>query len=138
MNLMDIAAQQQKAAEAAKTTEEAEAASPDSIPSDVGVPMELLKEATGNYRTQFRGTWDGTQLVRAKAYIPASLVESLEGGTIDLAVADAAVKLLDHGETRLIWDDTITKANPKGSGVMVKAFTPTHEDVDIDSFVLSF
>lgn len=140
MKLMEIAASQLKAAEAVSTTEEAteEATAPSAIPSDVGIPMGLLKEATGNYRTQFRGTWDGTQLVRAKAYIPAELAPTLEGGTIDLNVVEATVKELEHGETRLIWDDSINATNPKGSGVMVKAFLPTHEDVDVDTFTLSF
>ena len=129
MNVMKLARkQEQEQVEAVEVEADApEAIEPKRIPANVELTMESKGQKSPNHRELFKAALDDAATVRASVYAPADL--GLEA--IELATKDAAPKVLDHGEVRMVWDDT-------DENILVKAFVPADEKVNVKTWTLSF
>ena len=126
MNVMTLARKQAEVVESTEVEDVVEAIAHEDIPTRLELDMVSKGQKSDNHRELFTGALDDARSVRATAYIPAGM--GLE--SINLKAKQAVVKVLDHGEVRMVWTD-------EDNNILVKLFVPASEDVDIKSVSLA-
>ena len=127
MSVMTLARKQAEVVESTEVEVDAPTAiAHKDIPTRLELDMVSKGQKSDNHRELFTGALDDARSVRATAYIPAGM--GLE--SINLKAKQAVVKVLDHGEVRMVWTD-------EDNNILVKLFVPASEDVDIKSVSLA-
>ncbi len=125
-NVMTLARKQAEVVEATEVADTDDAIAVEDIPTRIELDMVSKGQKSEAHREIFAGALDSARTVRATAYIPAGM--GLE--SINLKASNAAVKVLDHGEVRFVWND-------EDENILVKLFVPASEDVTVKTLSLA-